>query len=67
MQVIKIREQHYPRIAEIYLQGIATGNATFQTDAPTWEDWDKSHLPHSRIALGAEKQRGGSLKEWLTG
>lgn len=32
----------------IYLQGIATKQATFQTDAPNWEDWDKGHLSDFR-------------------
>jgi phosphinothricin acetyltransferase len=45
-----IDSSHYPMIADIYLQGISTGNATFQTSASTWEEWDKSHLMHSRIA-----------------
>ncbi|RYZ26070.1 MAG: N-acetyltransferase, partial [Sphingobacteriales bacterium] len=49
MEIIDIGAEHYPEIARIYLEGIATGNATFQTTAPAWEDWDKSHLPHSRI------------------
>jgi L-amino acid N-acyltransferase YncA len=50
MNIVKIESYHYPDVAAIYLQGIATGHATFQTNAPTWEEWDKSHLPHSRIA-----------------
>ena len=33
----------------IYEEGIATGNATFQQSAPTWEEWDNSHLAHSRL------------------
>ena len=41
--------EHWPRVRRIYLEGIATGQATFQQDAPEWEAWDKSHLPHSRI------------------
>jgi len=49
MNIIYFTEEHYSQIADIYLQGIATGNATFQTTAPNWEDWDKSHLQHSRI------------------
>ncbi|MFT3980431.1 MAG: GNAT family N-acetyltransferase [Ferruginibacter sp.] len=51
MQIIKIQQQHYIQVAEIYLEGIATGNATFQTTAPAWRDWDRGHLPHSRIAI----------------
>lgn len=34
---------------DIYLQGIATGNATFQKDAPFWDDWDEAHLTFGRI------------------
>ncbi|WP_210466252.1 GNAT family N-acetyltransferase [Rufibacter roseolus] len=41
--------EHYPQVKAIYEQGIATGNATFQTSAPTWETWDAAHLPHSRL------------------
>lgn len=51
MEIRPIREQHYPEITRIYLAGIATGNATFQADAPSWKDWDSSHLPSCRIAV----------------
>jgi L-amino acid N-acyltransferase YncA len=40
---------HYPAVKRIYEQGIATGQATFQTTGTEWEEWDQSHLPHSRI------------------
>jgi len=33
----------------IYEKGIATGNATFQTSAPSWDEWDSSHLAACRI------------------
>lgn len=36
-------------VKAIYLDGIATGNATFQTSAPNWEIWDKSHLSACRL------------------
>src|SRR6266545_2924945 len=36
-------------VRQIYLEGIATGQATFETHAPTWEEWDESHLKHSRL------------------
>ncbi len=39
-------------VLKIYQQGMDTGNATFQTQAPSWEDWDKSHIPDLRyVAL----------------
>jgi L-amino acid N-acyltransferase YncA len=49
MKIQRLLEEHYPPVAEIYRQGILTGNATFQSDAPTWEEWNKNHLAHSRI------------------
>jgi len=40
-------------VAEIYKQGIDGGNATFELEVPTWEEWDKVHLKTCRIV--AEK------------
>jgi phosphinothricin acetyltransferase len=40
---------HWPEVRAIYLEGIATGNATFEVDAPTWESWDRAHHAHSRL------------------
>ncbi|GAB3243859.1 GNAT family N-acetyltransferase [Hymenobacter seoulensis] len=40
---------HWPQAKAIYEAGLATGNATFQTSAPTWEEWDTGHLAHSRL------------------
>ncbi len=37
------------RVAEIYKEGIETGNATFQQSIPTWEDWNKGHISVCRI------------------
>lgn len=50
MHIINFTEEHYSQVADIYLQGIATGNATFQTTAPSWDNWHISHFQHSRIA-----------------
>jgi L-amino acid N-acyltransferase YncA len=50
MEIKPVQKNDYPAIAEIYLQGIATGHATFQTDAPEWDVWDKSHLSFCRLA-----------------
>jgi len=40
---------HWAAVKNIYEQGIATGNATFETTAPTWDNWDKSHLTTCRL------------------
>uniref|UniRef100_Q01XP2 GCN5-related N-acetyltransferase n=1 Tax=Solibacter usitatus (strain Ellin6076) TaxID=234267 RepID=Q01XP2_SOLUE len=44
----------WPAVRAIYLEGIATGNATFETVAPEWERWDAAHLPHCRLVAAAE-------------
>jgi L-amino acid N-acyltransferase YncA len=50
-----LAERHYDDVSRIYLEGIATGNATFQTESPDWATWDKVHLPHSRL-VAVKKQ-----------
>ncbi|UOG76362.1 N-acetyltransferase family protein [Hymenobacter tibetensis] len=49
---------HWLEVRNIYEEGIATGNATFTTTAPSWEEWDSSHLPHSRL-VAVEADQGG--------
>jgi len=39
----------WEQVKSIYEKGIATGNATFQTSAPTFEKWDDSHLTTCRF------------------
>lgn len=36
-------------VAEIYKQGVETGNATFQQSIPDWNEWDKGHLKSCRL------------------
>lgn len=43
MQIVTLTPDHWPAVKTIYESGIATGNATFQTTAPAWDEWDKSH------------------------
>lgn len=48
----EMRPSDWPRVREIYLQGIAGGEATFETEAPSWETWDANHLPFARFVTG---------------
>lgn len=41
-------------VRAIYLDGIATDQATFETDAPSWEEWDAGHLSVCRLAARAD-------------
>ena len=44
-----LQPSDWEAVERIYLAGIATGNATFETAAPAWEKWDSSHLPNCRL------------------
>ncbi len=50
----------WPNVSAIYLEGIRTGNATFETLAPTWEQWDRAHLAVGRLVA----RRGRSVAGW---
>ncbi|WP_186578263.1 GNAT family N-acetyltransferase [Aquibacillus kalidii] len=45
----KMYTEDWDEVRGIYLDGIATGNATFQKEAPTWEQWDNAHVPECRL------------------
>lgn len=36
MEALAIEKEHYPKISDIYKQGIDTGIATFETSVPSW-------------------------------
>lgn len=49
MKITALLPEHWPAVKAIYEAGLATGNASFQTGAPSWEEWDTAHLSHSRL------------------
>ncbi len=45
----------WDEVRRIYAEGIATGNATMESEPPPWESWDAKHRPDCRlVARGAE-------------
>ena len=53
IQITGLLERHWPAVREIYAQGIATRNATFETVVPEWTEWNANHLPVCRfVAVG---------------
>ena len=50
----------WPRVREIYEEGIATGHATFETAAPEWDDWDAKHIQSCRIVA----EESGRVLGW---
>src|SRR6478736_10030780 len=57
MKIANLEASHYNAVKEIYEQGIATGNATFQTEAPSWEEWSNAHLPICRLVAFDENEK----------
>ena len=49
-----MRPEDWPTVRAIYLEGIATGNATFEQTAPEWDKWDAGHLRAARIVARSE-------------
>ncbi len=50
----------WPEVARIYAEGMATGLATFETQVPEYEAWDRAHLSTCRWVADT----GGSLLGW---
>ncbi len=47
-------------VAEIYRQGIETGDATFETTVPDWESWNSAHVEKCRLVAIQD----GSVAGW---
>jgi len=46
--VRRMAPEDWGAVCRIYKEGIATGNATFETAAPAWPAWDAGHLADHR-------------------
>ncbi|MGE5180027.1 MAG: N-acetyltransferase family protein [Bacteroidota bacterium] len=55
-----MRAEDWPEVSRIYAEGIATGNATFETDLPTWAAWDAAHRRDCRLVV----RDGNGLLGW---
>ncbi|WP_329625249.1 GNAT family N-acetyltransferase [Streptomyces sp. NBC_01255] len=60
--VVPLTAAHADEVVAIYQAGIDEGNATFETTAPTWEQFDVAKLPEHRFAaLDAD----GTVLGWV--
>jgi L-amino acid N-acyltransferase YncA len=50
----------WPAVRAIYEEGIATGDATFETAVSSWEAWDSDHVPSPRLVA----RTGGEVVAW---
>jgi phosphinothricin acetyltransferase len=56
-----MRAADWPAVRAIYEQGIAVGDASFDTAPPDWEAWDAGHLADARLVA----RRGGEVIGWV--
>ena len=61
MTLLPLTADHWPAVRAIYVEGMATGTATFTTEPPTWQDWHTGHLPACRLVATDDT---GTLLGW---
>lgn len=60
--MIRVMEKSdWSRVSEIYAQGLDSGIATFETTCPTYDDWDRRHLPNCRYVA----VENGEVVGWI--
>jgi phosphinothricin acetyltransferase len=59
IQIRVLTSYDWEAVRSIYLDGIATGQATFETQAPSWVEWDRNHLPAPRLVAALEEGIAG--------
>ncbi len=59
IQIEALTKNDWDVVRFIYLEGIATGEATLETDPPSFEDWDSSHLADCRLIARRRDQSVG--------
>jgi phosphinothricin acetyltransferase len=60
LAINKMTPEDWEAVRAIYLEGIATRNATFETDAPGWEKWDRGHRQDCRLVA----RKGDQIIGW---
>jgi phosphinothricin acetyltransferase len=56
IEIRALNKADWPAVRAIYLAGIATGHATFETEVPTWEAWETTHFPAPRLVAVSNQQ-----------
>lgn len=60
VSIAPLTAEHWDEVRAIYLEGIATGHATFQQSVPEWYEWHMGHLPNCRLVA----LRGNEVLGW---
>jgi phosphinothricin acetyltransferase len=59
--VTEMQPDDWRAVRDIYAEGIATGDATFEPEPPSWEKWDSGHLPVCRLVA----RSSGEVLGWV--
>ena len=51
--IVTMSPADWEQVRQIYMEGISTGLATFELEAPDWKRWDASHLKQCRLVAKA--------------
>jgi phosphinothricin acetyltransferase len=63
-----MQARDWEAVRAIYQDGIATGHASFEAEAPGWEEWDSHHRPDCRlVARSAGKVVGWAALSTVSG
>jgi L-amino acid N-acyltransferase YncA len=64
LRIEPLQPTDWPAVVAIYAEGIATGDATFETAPPSWERWDSSHLPEHRLVARIDRGEDAGVVAW---
>ena len=60
-QIKEMTEADWPEVSRIYQEGMDTNLATFQSECPSWNEWNASHLKRCRLVL---TEKGSEVLGW---
>jgi len=60
MRIESMTADDWPAVRAIYEDGLTTGHGSFETTAPSWEDWNAKRTRHTRLVA-----RDGDLLGWV--
>jgi L-amino acid N-acyltransferase YncA len=60
MKIRPMRQEDTDAVLAIYAEGIEDGLATFESQCPSWEEWDEAHIEECRLVA----EDGGAVVGW---
>ncbi|WP_229683193.1 GNAT family N-acetyltransferase [Virgibacillus oceani] len=52
-------DSDWEQVRDIYIEGINSGNATFEKKAPNWEEWNEGHVAQCRLVAREDGKVAG--------